>query len=118
MGVLAAQVAPRAFRPVAALAGRAMGARMRVDPADMVRTLRAEDAFDVTARLGTVTAPTLVMGGERDPLYSPDIFRQTAKEIPEGALALYPRGGHLAAMSGPATNLAAGFLLAFARRRS
>jgi len=36
------------------------------DPVDLLATIEAEDRFDVTDRLGAVTAPTLVIGGERD----------------------------------------------------
>ncbi len=38
------------------------------DTADMVAFARAEDAFDLGPRLGEITAPTLVIAGDEDPL--------------------------------------------------
>ncbi|MFP5281956.1 MAG: alpha/beta fold hydrolase [Actinomycetes bacterium] len=40
------------------------------------------------------TPPTLVIGGERDNVYSPDIFRRTAEGVPHGRLVLYLGAGH------------------------
>jgi len=64
------------------------------DPSDMVTFARAEDAFDLTRRLGDVTAPTLVIAGERDTVYTPEIFRETAEGVRDGRLLVYPRTGH------------------------
>jgi pimeloyl-ACP methyl ester carboxylesterase len=50
-------------------------------------------------RLGEIAAPTLVIGGEEDPFYSPELFRETAAGIPNARLVLYPGMGHPA--SGP-----------------
>ena len=60
----------------------------------MVAFALAEDAFDLGGRLGEITAPTLVIAGDRDNIYSPEILRRTAQDIPEGRLILYPRTGH------------------------
>ena len=64
------------------------------DPRDMARFARAEDAFDLTGRLGDVTAPTLVIGGAADRVYSPAIFRETAEGVRDGRLVIYPGTGH------------------------
>jgi pimeloyl-ACP methyl ester carboxylesterase len=64
------------------------------DPSDMVAFVRAEDAFDLGDRLGDVTAPTLVIGGEKDEVYSPEIFRRTAEGVRDGRLILYPGASH------------------------
>jgi pimeloyl-ACP methyl ester carboxylesterase len=64
------------------------------DPADMLRMIEAEDAFDVTARLHLVRAPTLVIGGARDGYYGAELFRRTAAGIPGARLVLHPRKGH------------------------
>ncbi|ANP74233.1 alpha/beta fold hydrolase [Cryobacterium arcticum] len=69
--------------------------------ADLMTTIRAEDGFELYSRLGDITAPTLVVGGERDAFYTPELFRQTAAGIPRGRLALYPDRGHLATTSDP-----------------
>ncbi|MFI6595077.1 alpha/beta fold hydrolase [Nonomuraea sp. NPDC050536] len=65
------------------------------NPTDMLRFAQAEDPFDVGDRLAGLRAPTLVIGGERDLAYSPELFRQTAGRIPGGRLIIYPRTGHL-----------------------
>ncbi|TLG09861.1 alpha/beta fold hydrolase [Nocardia cyriacigeorgica] len=70
-------------------------------PADTHHFLMAEDGFDVTDRLGEITVPTLVIGGERDPSYSAETFRRTADGIPDGRLILYPRTGHMGAVTHP-----------------
>ena len=75
---------------------RLAGASMApADPTDLLRTIDAEDAFDVCDRLGAVRAPTLVVAGARDGFYSPELFRRTAAGIPGGRLRLYPRMGHV-----------------------
>jgi pimeloyl-ACP methyl ester carboxylesterase len=60
----------------------------------MIRFARAEDAFDLTDRLDDVTAPTLVIGGARDAVYSPAIFKETADGVQDGRLILYPDTDH------------------------
>lgn len=64
------------------------------DPSDMVAFARAEDAFDLGNRLRDVTAPTLVIAGERDRVYTPEILRRTADGVRDGRLVRYPRTGH------------------------
>jgi len=64
------------------------------DPSDMIATIIAEDAFDLGDRLGEISAPTLVIGGDRDRFYPPKLFRETAQEIPDARLVLYERRGH------------------------
>ena len=44
------------------------------DPSDMIATVEAEDAFDASDRLGEIRAPTLVIGGERDPFIEGYVF--------------------------------------------
>jgi pimeloyl-ACP methyl ester carboxylesterase len=64
------------------------------DPSDMIRTIMAEDAFDVTERLHEISAPTLVIGGERDTFYAVDLFRETVRGIPDARLMLYGNRKH------------------------
>lgn len=92
---------PRSSRMLAALGwllGRNYFAHVS---ADLMTTIRAEDGFDLLTRLGDIVAPTLVVGGERDAFYSPELFRQTAAAIPRGRLALYPGRGHLSTTVDP-----------------
>lgn len=67
------------------------------DPSDMLATVEAEDRFDVMDRLGEITAPTLVIGGERDELNSPAILRDTAAGIPLGSAIVLSGKGHVRA---------------------
>lgn len=77
-----------------------MGSRMSAaDPSDMLVTLAAEDEFDVCADLARVTAPTLVVGGERDPLYTPELFQRTARGAPNGRLFLCRGKGHMGSVN-------------------
>jgi pimeloyl-ACP methyl ester carboxylesterase len=71
------------------------------DPADMLVTLAAEDAFDVCRELHRVAAPTLVVGGSRDHFYTPELFRQTARGIPRSELLLAPRKSHVRVLVNP-----------------
>jgi pimeloyl-ACP methyl ester carboxylesterase len=60
---------------------------------DMVRTMRADNAFDVTDRLPAIKARTLIVNGRRDPSYPPELSRLLADGIPHSKLLLYP-GSH------------------------
>jgi pimeloyl-ACP methyl ester carboxylesterase len=64
---------------------------------DMLITIDAEDAFDLTGRLEAIRAPTLVVGGARDQYYGPAVFRETAFGLPNGRLILNPDKGHAGA---------------------
>lgn len=64
------------------------------DPSDMIATVEAEDAFDASDRLREIRAPTLVIGGERDPCYSRELFEETARGIPDTRLFIYEGRGH------------------------
>ncbi|MEC3918588.1 alpha/beta fold hydrolase [Nocardia sp. CDC160] len=64
------------------------------NPTDTAAFLHAEDSFDVSDRLDEITAPTLVLGGERDAFYPVDTFRRTADRIPHAQLTIYPGTGH------------------------
>jgi pimeloyl-ACP methyl ester carboxylesterase len=69
------------------------------EPHDLLVTLRAEDAFDLAGRLESVTAPTLVIGGDRDAWYGEGVFRETADALPFGHLVLLPGAGHAATVA-------------------
>ena len=69
------------------------------DPSGMVAILMAEDAFDLGDRLHEITAPTLLIGGDRDSNYSPDLMKQTAERIPHARLIMYPGRRHSETMT-------------------
>jgi len=64
------------------------------NPDDMLRFGRSELDFDLTNRLADVTSPTLVLGGDSDRVYGPDILRATAEGVRNGRLVLYPHTSH------------------------
>jgi pimeloyl-ACP methyl ester carboxylesterase len=64
------------------------------DPSDMIATVEAEDAFDASERLGEIRAPTLVIGRERDPCNSRELFEETTRGIPVARLFIYRGRGH------------------------
>ncbi|MFB7876394.1 alpha/beta fold hydrolase [Nocardia sp. NPDC056064] len=68
------------------------------NPADTLAFVQAEDAFDLDGRLADITAPTLVVGGDRDEYYAVDTFRHTADGIPGARLEIYPDTTHLGAI--------------------
>jgi pimeloyl-ACP methyl ester carboxylesterase len=49
---------------------------------------------DFKERLAQITAPTLVVAGDKDPFYSETLFRETAEGIPNARLILYEGMGH------------------------
>ncbi len=58
-------------------------------PSDVVITIEAEDKHNFKDRLSEITAPTLVVAGDKDPFYTEALFRETAKGIPDARLILY-----------------------------
>lgn len=65
------------------------------DPAGTGRQIAAIGATgDRRSRLSAVTAPTLVIHGNDDPLFLPDCGRDTAASIPEAELLLIDGMGH------------------------
>ena len=64
------------------------------DPSDLVVTIEAEDKHNFRDRLGEIKAPTLVIAGARDPFYTEESLRETARGIPNAQRILYPEKGH------------------------
>jgi pimeloyl-ACP methyl ester carboxylesterase len=64
------------------------------DPSHMIATIEAEDAFNVGDRLGEISAPTLVIGGGRDRFYPSELFRETARRMPNARLLIYENRAH------------------------
>lgn len=50
---------------------------------------------DVTAELGNIAVPTLVLVGEHDEISSPDEMRELASRIPNAQFAVVPKSGHM-----------------------
>ena len=79
---------------IAAIASLMLAATAPDDPSDLVVTIEAEDKHNFRDRLGEIQAPTLVIAGARDPFYTEESLRETAKRIPNAKLVLYPEKGH------------------------
>lgn len=58
------------------------------DASDMIKTLLAEDS------LHKITAPTLVIGVDRDIVYPPELVRRTAESIPNAQCIMYKGRKH------------------------
>jgi pimeloyl-ACP methyl ester carboxylesterase len=79
----------------ARLAGALSGGAPRpIDAADFVTTVDAVLAHDARDRLGAITAPTMVIGGGRDPFFLAATLRETADAIPGAVLRLHETAGH------------------------
>lgn len=63
-------------------------------PATTYADFRANDRFDVLARLGGITAPTLVIGAEDDRTAPPKSSEFLAARIPGARLAILPACSH------------------------
>ena len=68
---------------------------------DLAAVILAEDAFDLTARLPSITTQTLVVGGDEDSPYGPAVFSETAAGLPNGRLRLYSGRGHVGVQRAP-----------------
>lgn len=54
--------------------------RMTADgPTDMIRTIEAEDPLCATGHLQRIMTPALIVEGEKDHLYRPELFRSTPR---------------------------------------
>ena len=65
------------------------------DLSDMATTIEAEDDFDLAACKSPIQAPTLILVGEEDRFYSPELFAETARLIPGSRLHVFEGRGHV-----------------------
>lgn len=73
--------------------GRVVQPRPAVS-ADVWRSLEFVRDFDSHDHLGAIDHPTLVFGGERDPIITSDIARETVARVSDGELKLVPTAKH------------------------
>jgi pimeloyl-ACP methyl ester carboxylesterase len=79
------------------LAMRLLGKALLGQPtsgSDLAIVLDSDLNLDVRNKLPRITAPTLVIGGDRDPFYGAEAIRETAACIPGAELYLFEGGGH------------------------
>lgn len=91
-----AEPVARAIAPLMSAPARRIG-----DMTDLATTIEAEDQFDL-ARCGSpIAAPTVILAGARDRFYPQTLLQETQRTIPGSKLQLFPRRGHLTAMTHP-----------------
>ena len=73
----------------------------RIHEASYQKTLEASVAQDRGAPLEKISVPTLVMAGEEDTVYPPELAREMARRIPGAKLVMFEGTGHLANLEQP-----------------
>jgi pimeloyl-ACP methyl ester carboxylesterase len=68
---------------------------LRAGPLTLLRATRSLFSEDARAALGSITAPTLLVWGERDALVPPSLGPAMRAEIPDARLLLLPGAGHV-----------------------
>jgi pimeloyl-ACP methyl ester carboxylesterase len=71
------------------------------DWADLATTIEAEDDFDLAHCAASIQARTLIVGGADDRFYSPSLFAETARLIPNSRLHLVEGRGHITVLRDP-----------------
>jgi 3-oxoadipate enol-lactonase len=73
----------------------------RIHQASYQKTLEASVAQDRAAPIEQIRVPTLVIAGEEDTVYPPELAREMARRIPGAELVTFERTGHLANLEQP-----------------
>ena len=73
----------------------------RIHEASYKKTLEASVAQDRAAPIEEIRVPTLVIAGEEDSVYPPELAREMARRIPGAELVMFDRTGHLANLEEP-----------------
>jgi pimeloyl-ACP methyl ester carboxylesterase len=102
--VMAALVPPKRGQVVAGALGWLAGPRLLAggdDLADLATTIEAEDTFDLATCRNPIRSPTLILGGSEDRFYSPELFAETARLIPDSRMRVFEGRGHLTVVRHP-----------------
>ena len=73
----------------------------RIHEVSYQKTLEASVAQDRAAPIEQIRVPTLIIAGEEDTVYPPELARDMARRIPGAELAMFERTGHLANLEDP-----------------
>jgi 3-oxoadipate enol-lactonase len=73
----------------------------RIHEMSYQKTLEASVAQDRAAPIEQIRVPTLVVAGEEDTVYPPELAREMAQRIPGAELLMFERTGHLANLEQP-----------------
>lgn len=106
LGDLAAAMPSRWFSPAFAAAHQAtvqavVEGMRACDPAGYAACCEAIGTFDGAELVGAITTPTLVLGGEVDPVSGPEATRDLAERIPAARYALVGGASHLLTLEKP-----------------
>ncbi|NTU80798.1 MAG: alpha/beta hydrolase [Chloroflexales bacterium] len=74
---------------------------LRLGTPGIIGHLRAQLAHDVRAEAASITAPTLLLAGERDPLTRSGAHRALQAALPQARLVEVPGAGHVTFLSHP-----------------
>jgi 3-oxoadipate enol-lactonase len=88
-------------RAVAGAYQQLLDSVQRVHPASFEKTLEASVAQDRAARIEQIKAPTLVITGDEDKVYSPELSKDMARRIPGAELVVMKGVGHLSNLEQP-----------------
>jgi pimeloyl-ACP methyl ester carboxylesterase len=100
IALLAAEIVPRG-RLAAGILASLIGPLVLRDKQgldDMATTIEAEDSFDL-ATLAPIRVRTLIFCGRDDQFYTPELFEETARLIPDSDLRMLDGRGHASALS-------------------
>lgn len=96
-------IAGERWRPLRRAVGRVIGGRVLASQScpvgDVVVEFAAEEAFDSEDVLGRIRAPVLMICGERDRFFTPEVVERTAAAIGDCTLVRYAGKGHVATAS-------------------
>lgn len=81
------------IRPIMRTFGTSLFGRP-TNPEDFAVVLESDIALDVDDKVQRITAPTLIIAGDRDAFYPAEIIRELATCIPNNELYLIPNAGH------------------------
>jgi pimeloyl-ACP methyl ester carboxylesterase len=100
---LAQQSMTSMLSPRAGMAAMAevISAMASTPPAAYRATVTCLTSFNRIDDLGRITAPTLLLAGERDPLAPPRTMQRMAEAMPDARLVTLPAAGHLAHLEYP-----------------
>lgn len=105
MEAMSAEIIPRWFGPDMLNRSEARlwhNLLQRTDPQGYVAACEAIAGADVTARLGEITQPALVVGGRHDKTTPPETVLHLKAALPCADFVLFERSGHLPAIEEPA----------------
>jgi 3-oxoadipate enol-lactonase len=81
--------------------GELLDSISRIHETSYQKTLEASVAQDRAAPIENIRVPTLVIAGEEDTVYPPELAWEMARRIPGAELLMFERTGHLANLEQP-----------------